>query len=340
MPSAADWITLAEAAEILAAANVRFRPDDDRRLGAVRAPVEHQARRPAVRPAGRGPGAGRRAAPRPRRGHPARPVRGPELLIVMSAHEADERSVARIRALAERIADRVGGLPAVRTLAGGPRGVRPGRRRAGRRRARLRGPVRPAARPAAAAVGLRPRRRGPGRPGRSWSPRSPTRFRRSRRSPETALEPGVGRGRSRAGIIALVGLLWGSSRFYSALDYAHGADLPPARRTGTRSSGRCAACARDACWSRSRSRSCSPGAAVQALLDLLPDAEHGGGHREARRPARDAGRLDRAVRDRDGAGLPVRARAARARAGLAPAGDRRRPAAGRRSPSCSRSSRR
>ena len=26
MPSAADWITLAEAAEILAAANVRFRP--------------------------------------------------------------------------------------------------------------------------------------------------------------------------------------------------------------------------------------------------------------------------------------------------------------------------
>ena len=27
MPSAADWITLAEAAEILAAANVRFRPE-------------------------------------------------------------------------------------------------------------------------------------------------------------------------------------------------------------------------------------------------------------------------------------------------------------------------
>ena len=26
MPSAADWITLAEAAEILAAANIRFRP--------------------------------------------------------------------------------------------------------------------------------------------------------------------------------------------------------------------------------------------------------------------------------------------------------------------------
>jgi hypothetical protein len=27
MPSAADWITLAEAAEILAAANIRFRPE-------------------------------------------------------------------------------------------------------------------------------------------------------------------------------------------------------------------------------------------------------------------------------------------------------------------------
>ncbi len=27
MPSAADWITLSEAAEILAAANVRFRPE-------------------------------------------------------------------------------------------------------------------------------------------------------------------------------------------------------------------------------------------------------------------------------------------------------------------------
>jgi hypothetical protein len=27
MPSAADWITLAEASEILAAANVRFRPE-------------------------------------------------------------------------------------------------------------------------------------------------------------------------------------------------------------------------------------------------------------------------------------------------------------------------
>ena len=27
MPAAADWITLAEAAEILAAANVRFRPE-------------------------------------------------------------------------------------------------------------------------------------------------------------------------------------------------------------------------------------------------------------------------------------------------------------------------
>ena len=27
MPSAADWITLAEAAEVLAAANIRFRPE-------------------------------------------------------------------------------------------------------------------------------------------------------------------------------------------------------------------------------------------------------------------------------------------------------------------------
>ena len=76
-PAAADWITLAEAAEILAAANVQFRPETIGALGAHGQPVEHQARRPALRPARRGQGAGRGPAPGARGGPPARAVRGP-----------------------------------------------------------------------------------------------------------------------------------------------------------------------------------------------------------------------------------------------------------------------
>ena len=66
MPAAADWITLGEAADILAAANVQVPARDDRRMGAVGPAVEHQARRSTIRPPGRGPGAARRAAARAR----------------------------------------------------------------------------------------------------------------------------------------------------------------------------------------------------------------------------------------------------------------------------------
>ena len=55
MPAAADWITLAEAAEILAAANVQFRPETIGAWARSGKPVEHQARRPPVRPSRRGP---------------------------------------------------------------------------------------------------------------------------------------------------------------------------------------------------------------------------------------------------------------------------------------------
>ena len=81
MPAAADWITLSEAAEILAAANIHFRPETIGGLGSHRSPVEHQAGGPTLRPARRGEGAGRRSAPGPRRGHPARAVRGAGRLI-------------------------------------------------------------------------------------------------------------------------------------------------------------------------------------------------------------------------------------------------------------------
>ena len=80
MPAAADWITLAEAAEILAAANVQFRPEtigawarsgtlSSIKLGGRRFVRRGEVERPA-----------RRAAARPRGGRPARPVRGAELL--------------------------------------------------------------------------------------------------------------------------------------------------------------------------------------------------------------------------------------------------------------------
>jgi len=51
MAAPTDWITLAEAAEVLAAANVRFTDVDDRWLGSGGQAAEHQAGWPAVRPA-------------------------------------------------------------------------------------------------------------------------------------------------------------------------------------------------------------------------------------------------------------------------------------------------
>ena len=51
MPSAADWITLSEAAEILAAANIHFRAETIGGWARIGSPVEHQARRPTLRPA-------------------------------------------------------------------------------------------------------------------------------------------------------------------------------------------------------------------------------------------------------------------------------------------------
>ena len=81
MPAAADWITLAEASEILAAANVHFRPETIGAWARSGTPLEHQARRPPVRPSWRGAGAGRRPTAGAGRGRPARAVRGAELLI-------------------------------------------------------------------------------------------------------------------------------------------------------------------------------------------------------------------------------------------------------------------
>ena len=129
-PPPTDWITLAEAAEILAAANVHFTPGDDRRLGSRGPAPEHQARRPPVRPARRGPGARRRAATRAGRGRPAGPVRGPGRLI-----PADRWTPARILAT---VLDQ----PRVARVMRGPRHLRPRRRRAAGQRPRILGAVR------------------------------------------------------------------------------------------------------------------------------------------------------------------------------------------------------
>ena len=77
MPSPADWISLAEASEVLARGERPLPPRDDRRLGAGRPPPEHQARRSPVRPPRRDPGADRRAPAGPGRGRPAGPLRRP-----------------------------------------------------------------------------------------------------------------------------------------------------------------------------------------------------------------------------------------------------------------------
>ena len=80
MPSAADWITLSEAAEILAAANIHFRPAT---IGAGRGRAACPASSSAAggtSVAARSRRSGRGAAAGPRRGHPARAVRGAERL--------------------------------------------------------------------------------------------------------------------------------------------------------------------------------------------------------------------------------------------------------------------
>ena len=103
MPSAADWITLSEAAEILGCRQHPLPSRDHRRLGPHGQAVEHQARGSSVRPAGRGEGAGRRPAAGTRRGHPARALRGAERLSRMSAHRAADGGVDRLRSFAERV---------------------------------------------------------------------------------------------------------------------------------------------------------------------------------------------------------------------------------------------
>ena len=57
MAGAADWITLAEAQEILADASTCISRPRRSGLGPDRSAAEHQARRPSLRPARRGPGA-------------------------------------------------------------------------------------------------------------------------------------------------------------------------------------------------------------------------------------------------------------------------------------------
>ena len=73
----ADWISLSEAAELLAASNIKFTPDTIGRWARVGPAPEHQARQSAVRAQGPGALAAAAARGRPRRRSPAGPVRGP-----------------------------------------------------------------------------------------------------------------------------------------------------------------------------------------------------------------------------------------------------------------------
>ena len=136
----------------------------------------------------------------------------------MSATEADER-VARLRALADaccRAARRHAGGPPARRDA---RGVRPGRRRSVAGGLAYAALIALAARPAARAVRVRARRHRPGDPGAARR-RDRDRLPAARADfAQTALKQ-VSAGAVPSGIIALIGLLWASSRFYSALDYA------------------------------------------------------------------------------------------------------------------------
>ena len=130
MAAATDWITLAEAAEILAAANIHFTLGHDRRLGASRPAPEHQARWPAVRPARRGPGARRGAAARPRRGPPARSC--------STTWGAEPGRRMDPRAILARILEQ----PLVVVRPGRPRHLRSGRRRPAGQRPGVLGAVR------------------------------------------------------------------------------------------------------------------------------------------------------------------------------------------------------
>ena len=114
MPAAADWITLAEAAEILAAANVKFRPETIGAWARIGQALEHQARRQALRPAGRGQGAARGPAPgrAPRTSSPACSRTCPDAM----SDDRRRRRPDRLRALATRVVETLGGIPAVRTL--------------------------------------------------------------------------------------------------------------------------------------------------------------------------------------------------------------------------------
>ena len=76
MPAARTGSRSPRPARSSTAANIHFRPDDDRRLGPGGQAPEHQARRPALRPPRRGQGARRGSAPRPRRRPPAVALRG------------------------------------------------------------------------------------------------------------------------------------------------------------------------------------------------------------------------------------------------------------------------
>lgn len=190
----------------------------------------------------------------------------------MSASEADDR-VARIRALATRVADRVGGLPAVKTLGA----VLDAYDRAG-------GGLVAGGLAYAALFALLPGLLlllsvfGLVVKDQAIQEQLVTAITNAfpplAGFAQTALTQ-VSAGAIPGGIIALVGLVWGSSRFYSALDYA----LARIFRQGKN---------RNEIVRTIRGLTLTlllvalpilivfAGAAVQSLLDLLPDADAGG----------------------------------------------------------------
>ena len=117
-PAPTDWITLGEAAEILAAANVHFTPATiggwarAGRLQSIKLGGRRFVRRGEVRALVGGP------ATRPGRGHPARPVRGLRQLtpdwqtraLALLGRFLDRPQVARIRAVLDIYGAAAGGL--------------------------------------------------------------------------------------------------------------------------------------------------------------------------------------------------------------------------------------
>src|SRR5207342_1459388 len=91
---------------------------NDRWLGAGLSSPEHQAGRPAVRPARRGPGARGGPSTRPGGGHPTRPVRGFRQLtpdwqtraLALLGRFLDRPRIARIRAVLDIYGAAAGGL--------------------------------------------------------------------------------------------------------------------------------------------------------------------------------------------------------------------------------------